>query len=121
MSGLLQDVRFAIRTLLRKPGFAALTILVLGLVSGVTTLIFTVMSGVLLKPLSYPEPERLVTLHSVSERYGNRWGFSYPDFLDYNNGCRSCEGLAAWTYSGGTRVPYASVLAARERVKALRQ
>ena len=58
MSGLLQDVRFAIRTLLRKPGFAALTILVLGLGSGVTTLIFTVMSGVLLKPLSYTEPER---------------------------------------------------------------
>ncbi len=102
MSGLLQDVRFAIRTLLRKPSFALLTILVLGLGSGVTTLIFTVTSGVLLKPLSYPEPERLVTLHSVSERFGNRWGFSYPDFLDYKNGCRSCEGVAAWTYSGGT-------------------
>ena len=102
MNGLLQDVRFAIRGLRRRPGFALLAILMLALGSGVTTVIFTVVSGMLLKPLAYPEAQRLVALHSVSERYGNRWGFSYPDFLDYQNACRSFEGVAAWTYGGGT-------------------
>jgi putative ABC transport system permease protein len=102
MNGLLQDVRFAVRTLLRKPGFALLTILVLGLGCGATTIIFTVVNGVLLKPLTYPEPENLVTVHVRSEKYGDRWGFSYPDFLDCQSQCRSFEGVAAWTYSGGT-------------------
>jgi predicted permease len=102
MSGLLQDIRYAVRGLLRRPGFALLTILTLALGSGVTTVIFTVVSGVLLKPLAYPEPEHLVALRSVSEKFGNRWGFSYPDFLDYKNANRSFEGVAAWTYGGGT-------------------
>lgn len=102
MSNLLQDVRFAIRGLLRKPGFTLLAILLLALGSGVTTVIFTVVSGVLFKPLAYPEPERLVALRSVNEKLGSVWGFSYPDFLDYQNACRSFEGVAAWTYGGGT-------------------
>lgn len=100
MNGFLQDVRYAIRGLLRRPGFALLAILLLALGSGVTTVIFTVVSGVLLKPLAYPESERLVALHSVNEKYGSVWGFSYPDFLDYKNTCPSLEGVAAWTYGG---------------------
>jgi predicted permease len=102
MHSIFQDVRYALRQLRKSPGFSLVAAVTLALGSGVTTVIFTVVSGVLLKPLAYPEPERLVTLHSVNERYGNRWGFSYPDFLDYKNGCRSCEGIAAWTYGGGT-------------------
>src|SRR5215469_8301565 len=102
MSGLLQDLRVAIRGLRQKPGFALLAILVLGLGTGATTIIFTVISGVLLKPLSYPDPDSLVTVHIQAEKFADRWGFSYPDFLDCRRECRSFERIAAWTYSGGT-------------------
>jgi predicted permease len=56
----------------------------------------------LLKPLAYTQPESLVTLHVQAEKRGDRWGFSYPDFLDCQRDCRSFEGVAAWTYGGAT-------------------
>ena len=102
MNGLLQDVRIAIRALLQRPGFALLAILTLAVGTGATTVIFTVISGVLLKPLVYQDPDTLLTLHVETEKYGDRWGFSYPDFQDCQRECRSFDGVAAWTYSGGT-------------------
>jgi predicted permease len=63
---------------------------------------FTVVNGVLLKPLSYPEPERLVALHGKVQQFGEPWGFSYPDFLDYQTAGQSVGPMAAWTYGGGT-------------------
>jgi predicted permease len=102
MSGFLQDLRVACRGLLQKPSFALLTIVTLALGCGATTVIFTVINGVLLKPLVYPQSERLLTLHVQTDSHGERWGFSYPDFLDDQRACRSCDGVAAWTYSGGT-------------------
>src|SRR5207237_10650988 len=62
LEDLLQDFRYAIRTLRKQPGFAAVALLTLALGSGATTVMFTVINGVLLKPLPYPEPNRLVTL-----------------------------------------------------------
>src|SRR5450631_1153034 len=56
------DLRYAVRTLRQKPGFAAVALLTLGLGTGATTVMFTVINGVLLKPLSYPDPDRLVAL-----------------------------------------------------------
>src|SRR5581483_7079136 len=50
----------------------------------------------------YPEPDRLVTLHIQTEKFGDVWGFSDPDFLDCRRECHSFDGVAAWTYSGGT-------------------
>lgn len=102
MNSLFRDVRIALRGLRRRPGFALLAILILGLGTGVTTLIFTVLSGVLLKPLSYPQSENLVTIHVQTDKFGDRWGFSYPDFLDTQHDAQLFEGLAAWGYSGGT-------------------
>jgi predicted permease len=102
MSGLLQDLRIAMRGLRRKPGFALLAILILALGTGTTTIMFTVVSSVLLKPLAYPDPDSLVTVHIRAEKFGDVWGFSYPDFLDCRHESRSFERVAAWTYSGGT-------------------
>ena len=102
LASLAQDLRYALRQLRRNRGFAAIAILTLALGSGATTAIFTVVSGVLLKPLAYAHPESLVTLHVQAEKRGDRWGFSYPDFLDCRRDCRSFEGVAAWAYGGGT-------------------
>ena len=98
----LRDFQYALRTLRQRPGFAAVTLCTLALGIGATTVMFTVINGVLLKPLSYPEPERLVTLHVQTEKYGDQWGISYPDFLDYERGSRSLAPMAAWSYGGGT-------------------
>ncbi len=70
LEDLLQDFRYAIRTLRKQPGFAAVALLTLALGSGATTVMFTVINGVLLKPLPYPEPNRLVTVHMAIQTPG---------------------------------------------------
>jgi predicted permease len=101
LEDLFQDFRYALRTLRQRPGFAAVAILTLALGSGATTVMFTVINGVLLKPLAYPEADRLVTLHGKTEKYGEQWGFSYPEFHDYQSASRTLGSVAAWTYGGG--------------------
>jgi predicted permease len=101
LDDLLQDVRYALRTLRHRPGFAAVTLGTLALGIGATTVMFTVINGVLLKPLPYPEPERLVTVHAHLAKYGEQWGVSYPNFLDCQRESRSVAPMAAWSYGGG--------------------
>ncbi|MGP0071451.1 MAG: ADOP family duplicated permease [Bryobacteraceae bacterium] len=102
LDDLLQDLRYALRTLRQRPGFAAVTLCTLALGIGATTVMFTVINGVLLKPLPYPEPERLIAVQGGTERYGIRQGLSYLDFLDCQRESRSLTPMAAWSYSGGT-------------------
>src|ERR1700736_6193473 len=106
LEDLLQDFRYALRTLRQKPGFAVVALLTLALGTGATTVMFTVINGVLLKPLPYSEPDRLVhvdeqTKGIVDYRWGDRWAFAYPNFLDCKRESRSLD-LAAWRYGGGT-------------------
>jgi predicted permease len=98
----LQDARYAWRALRQRPGFAAVTLATLALGIGATTVMFTVLDGVLLKPLPYPDPERLVAVAVHTDKYGDQWGISYPNFLDTERQARALAPLAAWTYSGGT-------------------
>ena len=101
---LLQDLRYSLRTLRRMPGFAAVALLTLALGSGATTVMFTVINGVLLKPLPYDEPDRLVMLQEKTEKanqFGNLWSMAYPNFIDCRQESRSLN-IAAWRFTGGT-------------------
>ncbi|MBO0860348.1 MAG: ABC transporter permease [Chloracidobacterium sp.] len=99
-----QDLRYTLRILRRNPAFAAVTLLTLALGIGATTVMFTVINSVLLKPLPYREPDRLVTLQEQTEKatqYGNLWAFAYPNYLDCKRESRFLD-MAAKRYSGGT-------------------
>ncbi len=98
---LLQDARFAIRTFRKKPGFVLVTLLILSLGIGATTAMFAVVDGVLLRPLPFPEPDRLVRLKGHMKELGEFWGFSYPTFIDLKKEARSVQ-IAAWSYRSGT-------------------
>ena len=107
LEDLLQDFRYAIRTLRKQPGFAAVALLTLALGSGATTVMFTVINGVLLKPLPYPEPDRLVTVHGHTdtwntEAFGEQ-NLAYFDFIDCQRESRSLA-MAGWLYSSGGTV-----------------
>ncbi len=101
LEDLAQDTRHALRTFRQKPGFAAITIMILALGISVTTVMFAVVNSVLLRPLSFPESDRLVTVHGSMEQLGEFWGLSNPDFADLRRASRSLA-VAAWTYGGGT-------------------
>jgi hypothetical protein len=99
---LVQDTRYALRSFRQKPGFVAITLLILALGIGATTVMFTVVNSVLLRPLPFREPERLVVLHGFTKAdFGEFSGFSYPDFTYLQHAIRSLD-IAAWTYSTGT-------------------
>jgi predicted permease len=103
LEDLWQDFRYALRTLRQKPGFAAVALLTLALGIGATTVMFTVINGVLLKPYPFPQPSRLVSLQEKTDwstPFGNMWAFTYPNYLDCKRKSRSL-GMAAWRWNGG--------------------
>jgi len=96
LDDLLRDVRHALRTFRQLPGFAAMALVILALGIGATTVMFTVINSVLLRPLAYPEPDRLVTLHGFTEALGELWAASYPDFIDTRRESRSLAMASAF-------------------------
>ena len=95
MNALLADLRFAVRMLAKNPGFAAIVILTLALGIGATTAIFSVVYGVLLRPLPYPQPDQIVRVWE-STATGHRMNLADPNFEDLREQNRSLQGLAEY-------------------------
>jgi putative ABC transport system permease protein len=100
---LVQDLGFAVRTLVRSPGFTAVALVTLALGIGINTALFSVVNGVLLRPLDFPEPDRLVTVNERSET-GREIPVAWPNFQDWRAGTSSFEGMAAWASGSYTVV-----------------
>ena len=97
MDGLVRDVRHAARNLLRSPGFAVITILTLALGSGANTAIFSVVNGVILRPLGYPEPGQLVYISSQFPQLGfDQFWISPPEFFDFRERVQSFSSIGAF-------------------------
>jgi len=96
MDTLLQDVRYALRMLLKSPGFAAVAALTLALGIGANTAIFSVVNGALLRPLPYPDPDRLALVTIDRGEHGRRFTVSNSDFLTLKEGLSGFESLAAF-------------------------
>ncbi len=97
VQSLLQDARFAIRTLCRNPGFTAAALLTLTIGIGANTAIFSVVNGVLLRPLPYPEPDRLFgIIRFYPDRSATNTVVSRLDFIDWNEQTHLFAGMAAW-------------------------
>src|SRR5215212_547488 len=93
MDTLLQDIRYAARKLLRTPAFTFIAVLTLALGIGATTAMWAIVDGVLIRPLPYPDPGRVVRVSSLSrEKKSN--AMSAPDYLDYRAQTTSFVGMA---------------------------
>jgi putative ABC transport system permease protein len=98
MDNLFKDLRYGFRLMLKNPGFTAIAVIALALGIGANTAIFTVVNAVLLRPVPYPAPDRLITMRSNQ---------SLPDFVDIESQTQSFEKAGAFVvqaldYTGGT-------------------
>ncbi len=97
LDNLKQDIGYGLRGLRRNPGFAAVVVLTLALGIGANTAIFSVVHGVLLRPLSYSAPERIVMLNQAAPKAGQPFlGFSVLDFMDFRERNRSFSAMAEY-------------------------
>jgi putative ABC transport system permease protein len=95
MRGLFSHLRYTVRLLLRSPGFTITAVLILGLGIGANTAIFSLVNCVLLKPLPYPNPDRLVSIYQTIQG-GDKSQFDYPDYLDVRANQRTLDSLTAF-------------------------
>jgi len=96
------DMRFGARILLKQPGFTLIAVITLALGIGANTAVFSVVNAVLLRPLPYPHPERLVMVNGVRTKTGAGFDFSYLNFADYRSRNNVFEALTAFSDADAT-------------------
>ncbi len=100
MDSIIKDFHFAFRSLLKHPGFTAIAVIILALGIAATTAIFSVVNGVLLRPMPYPEPELLLVINEVNPQQGPEpFQLSYLNWLDLQQQSKSFEDIAGVAFS----------------------
>ncbi len=98
LDDVMRDVRYGLRMLRRSPGFTAVAVLTLALGIGANTAIFSIVNGVLLQPLPYPQPERLMFLTTQFPAFGfDEFWVSPPEYMEYRELNRSFSSVGAFT------------------------
>src|SRR5437660_11817649 len=95
MESFFKDIRFGVRSLLKRRGFTSIAVITLALGIGACTAIFSVVDGVLLRSLPYPDAERIVQLREVNAG-GAQITFAEPNFLDVRARSRTLEAVAQY-------------------------
>jgi predicted permease len=97
---LMRNIRYAFRSFKKSPGFTAAAVLTLTLAIGANTAIFSALEGIVLEPLPYRDPDRLVLMARYNRTSKSTMMPSYPDFLDWQQNSRSFEQIAAFSQQG---------------------
>jgi putative ABC transport system permease protein len=100
-ANLIRDARYAVRQLVRTPGFTVVAVLTVALAIGASSTMFSVVNGVLLRPLPFPNPEGLVRVHEVLQKFG-RFSVAPANFLDWRQQNTVFEHIVAYNSSGAT-------------------
>src|ERR1051325_1660547 len=110
MGFVLNDFRYAIRNLLKRPGFTAIAVITLALGIGANSAIFSVVDSVLLRSLPLPDAQSLYAVHTGAVKFNNRFDgpFSYPEYEDVVAQTHSFQSIGAWVdgdanLTGGAR------------------
>jgi putative ABC transport system permease protein len=101
IADLLHDMRFAVRQFAKNPAFTAVAVLTLAVGIGANSAIFSVVNGVLLQPLPFPDPQQLVRVHEIVPQYG-RFSVAPASFLDWRRQNTTFEHLAAFSVGSAT-------------------
>ncbi len=97
MDTLFKDIRYAIRSLAKHPGFAAIAVITLALGIGANTAIFSLVNTVLLRPLPVPQPEQIVSV-ALRGKSDSILAFSYPNYKDFRDRNQVLSGLLAYRF-----------------------
>jgi putative ABC transport system permease protein len=102
MDSLIKDIRYGFRSLLKRPGFTVIALLALALGIGANTAIFSLVNAVVLQPLPYPDPDRLVWAWGSVRNKSSRASVSPPDYLDFRSHNKTFEHFGASTTLPGS-------------------